>query len=666
MSLLNVQSNAQLDEQASTAAAIDRDASTSREQVLDGLAGYVRKCFSAAQSAKQSAGSGTMRAINDQLLSALRARQGEYEPDKLAKIREFGGSEVYARITSTKIRGAAAWIKDIYLNNTNEKPWTLGATPDPTLANNYKAMVDQQVQQDILLFQQSNTPVPPEMIEQQRQLLLRAAEDKADTEAKAAAARMEEKIQDQLVEGGFYTALADFIDNLATFKTAIFKGPIVRKRRSIVWENGVPTVQDKLIYEFSNVSPFDWFPAPGIGHVGEGPCIERHRLTYSALYNLIGVPGYSEEKIRECLAELGTGGLKNWLADSSDTQRENLENKSTWDDTEITFDALEFSGAVPGRMLQEWGMTEGTEDELAAYEANVWVIGRFVIRAQLNPDPLGRKQYFATSMEKIPGSIWGNTVHDHIEDCQDICNSSARALVNNMAIASGPQVWVNIDRLPAGEKITKMHPWKIWQMLADPMGATAPPMDFFQPKSNVTELLTTFEKFYTMADDISGIPRYMIGSERVGGAGRTASGLSMLMDAANKLLKLSLANMDRDIIQPLIEVLFTYNMLYNPDPSIKGDVQVVARGAISLSQKEVLQQRRNEFLAATANPVDLQIVGIEGRAALLREAAKGLDMPIDKLIPNEQKLAMMQAANQQAQQAQQAQPNPEGAPDGGA
>lgn len=651
MSLLNVQSNAQIAAQEAADAAIQRSAESSRGPLLDGLANYVRKCFSAAQNAKQSGHSGTARSINDQLLSALRARQGEYEPDKLQKIKSFGGSEAYARITSTKIRGAAAWIKDIYLNNTAEKPWTLTPTPDPTLANNYKAMVDQQVQQDILLFQQTGVPVPPEMIEQQRRILLQQAEDRAMTEAKEAAARMETRLQDQLVEGGFYTALADFIDNLATFKSAIIKGPVVRRKRSIEWVNGQPQLQDKLVYDFYCVSPFDFFPMPGISNVNEGAVIERHRLTRRQLYDLIGVPGYNEETIRECLDELGRGGLKTWLSDSSDTERENLENKSTWDDVEASFEALEFSGSVQGRMLKEWGHVGDIEDELADYEANVWVIGRFVIRAQLNPDPLGRKQYYVTSMEKIPGSIWGNTVHDHIEDCQDVCNSAMRALINNMAIASGPQVWVNTDRLAPGEKPTQLFPWKIWQMTSDPMGSTAPPVDFFQPNSNVTELMATFEKFYAMADDISGIPRYMIGNEKIGGAGRTASGLSMLMDAANKLLKLSLANIDRDIIQPLLEVMFTYNMLYNPDPSIKGDVQVVARGAISLSQKEILQQRRNEFLQATGNPLDAQILGLPGRAALLREAAKGLDMPVDNLIPNPQQLAMQQAQAQAAQQA---------------
>jgi len=63
-------------------------------------------------------------------------------------------------------------------------------------------------------------------------------------------------------------------------------------------------------------------------------------------------------------------------------------------------------------------------------------------------------------------------------------------------------------------------------------------------------------------------------------------------------------------------------------------VQIVARGASSLVAKESAQMRRNEFLAATANPVDLQIVGVEGRHAILRETARNLDMDVDKVVPS--------------------------------
>ena len=46
-----------------------------------------------------------------------------------------------------------------------------------------------------------------------------------------------------------------------------------------------------------------------------------------------------------------------------------------------------------------------------------------------------------------------------------------------------------------------------------------------------------YEKFATLADEYTGIPRYMTGDASVGGAGRTASGMSMLMSNAGKSIK---------------------------------------------------------------------------------------------------------------------------------
>ena len=73
-----------------------------------------------------------------------------------------------------------------------------------------------------------------------------------------------------------------------------------------------------------------------------------------------------------------------------------------------------------------------------------------------------------------------------------------------------------------------------------------------------------------------------------------------------------------------------------------GDLRIVAKGSSSLVVKESQQVRRNEFLQQTANPIDMQILGIPGRAAILREVAKGLDMDTDELIPDPEQLQMMQ------------------------
>jgi len=186
-----------------------------------------------------------------------------------------------------------------------------------------------------------------------------------------------------------------------------------------------------------------------------------------------------------------------------------------------------------------------------------------------------------------------------------------------------------------------------------------------------------YDRFSKLADDHSGIPSYIYGDTNVQGAGRTASGLSMLMGSAGKGIRQVVMHIDGDVIRPIVNRQFVYNMRYDPDESIKGDVEIVAKGAINLAVKETVNVRRVEFLNATANPIDAEILGPEGRAAILREVAKGLQMPVDEIIPSrdkqshEQKLASRALAVEAAQGAQQQQPGapaptfPGGMPMGG-
>ena len=74
--------------------------------------------------------------------------------------------------------------------------------------------------------------------------------------------------------------------------------------------------------------------------------------------------------------------------------------------------------------------------------------------------------------------------------------------------------------------------------------------------------------------------------------------------------------------------------------------------------KEQQMIRRNELLATTNNPVDLQIMGIEGRAALLRESVKSLDIPIDDVVPDRDTIVVK--AKAAAMQQMTLEQNPEG------
>jgi hypothetical protein len=157
-----------------------------------------------------------------------------------------------------------------------------------------------------------------------------------------------------------------------------------------------------------------------------------------------------------------------------------------------------------------------------------------------------------------------------------------------------------------------------------------------------------------IADDITGIPKYMTG-QHVPGAGRTSSGLSMLISNAGKSIKQVISNIDHDVLNPMLERQYQRNLRYSNDPELIGDVQVIARGATSLVVKEAEAVRKTEFLRLVLeSPVAQQIVGLPGTAELLRDLAGNLNTNIDRLVPSREEVQKQQelAAMQQQQQAE--------------
>ena len=631
-----------------------------QKPVIQGLAAHVRHCWAESRKAKE-------QTVEDRMFKSVRARRGEYDPDKLQKIRQQGGSEIYMMLTSVKCRGASSWLRDVLGGKGESKPWTLRPTPVPELSADGIERVRQKAVEATTMALMQGKPV--DNIEMQKLLLMLRDETMHSMldMAKSKISVMERKMEDQLVEGGFLRALDQMIDDIVTFPAAFVKGPVMRKKPIMTWDRAQqpPQLQvtDTITLEWERVDPFAIYPSPASSSIEDGYLIERHKMRLADLEALKGVEGYDDNAIAQVMDEYGRGGLFNWLmVDSAKAQAEGKSTTAVMANSESLIEALQFWGSVSGKMLREWGLSESeVPDKTKQYPCEVWLVGSWVIKASLNYHPLGKKPYYKASYEDVPGAFWGNSVADLVRDCQDMCNSAARSLANNMGIASGPQVSVLSSRIPAGEDITTMFPWKIWQFNEDTMGSNARPIEFFQPGSNAQELLIVYEKFSVLADEYSGIPRYMTGDSPTGGAGRTASGMSMLMNNANKSMKQVLSNIDSNVFTPLLERLYFHNMKYGTDEALKGDAQVVAQGASGVLAKENAQVRRNEFLAATANPFDLQIVGMEGRAALLRKACEGLDINPDQVVPSPEKLKLMaQFMGPPAMPGPQAQPNPPG------
>lgn len=626
------------------------------QPVVQALNGYIRKQWMSSMMAKQMT-------AEIKMLKSVRARRGEYDPDKLAQLREQGSATIYMMITSNKCRAASSWLRDTLVTASDDKPWTIEPTALPDLPPNEVQAILAQAQSEVEQLYLNGTPPTDQQVRERLLEMKDMALSHLKDLAKRTAERMEVKMEDQMQEGNWSKAFSEFLDDITTFPSAFIKGPIIRKRPKLKWVpagNGEYTLDQKeeLVMEWERVDPFNIYPSADASDVNQGDLIERHKLSRADLQSMIGVEGYSEGAIRAVLETYGKGGLRDWIY--VDMNKAAAEGKSTMgvqQNPSKLIDALQFWGSVQGQLLLDWGMSaDEVPDPLAEYPVEAWIIADWVIKAVINPDPLGRRPYYKASYEEVPGAYWGNSVADLCRDAQDVCNATARALVNNMSIASGPQVVYNIDRLPQGENITQMYPWKVWQVTSDPLAGSAPPMQFFQPSSLSAELMAVFEKFSTLADEYTGIPRYMTGDSPSGGAGRTASGMSMLMSNAGKAIKQVVANIDDNVISPVVERLYYYNMRYGTDPDLKGDVNIVARGAVSLIVKEQAQVRQNQFLQiALTSPAAQQIIGVEGIAELLRQGAKTLDMNPDRIVPPVEIIKQRMAQAQQAALIQQQQ-----------
>lgn len=621
------------------------------EELGTELSAHVSDCWERAKFSKTE--------TTERLLKCERQRRGVYDPDKAMDIAKTGGSDIFMRLTDIKARAAANWITDVMLGN-GRRAFELQPSKEPELPPEIAAGVVDLVRLEMQAFVAAGGQVHPEAFRVRMEQVQDHIMDKLREEADNCADRMERKIEDQLAAGGFERAFHDFIDDFVTYPTAILKGPVVRRKKTMKWgPNFQPVILNDHVREVERVSPHDIFPSPNASNVNDGYLIQRHRLTRGSLQAMRGTPGYSDRDIDQVLDRFGEQGFRQWLM--GDQERDRLEGKPHARlYTKEVIEALEYWGSVSGRMLIQWGYKGKKIDPYKEYECNVWMIGPFVIKAVLNPDPLGARPYEIAQWIPIPGSFWGTALPEQMRDVQIMCNAAARSLANNMGIASGPQAEIAIDRLPDGEDVTSMFPWKIWQTTSDRTGGGQPAVRFFQPEMNSGPLLQVYQYYARQADEVTGIPNYVYGSGTTGGAGRTASGLSMLMDNAAKGIKQAIASCDV-VVASVVHRLYIHNMVYDPDVSCKGDFKVVARGAMGLVAKEQLQMRRNEFLQATANPVDLQIIGPQGRAYLLREVAQSLQMDTDKLVPTTEMMEFKQeqlAAMQQAQQMQQQLPAP--------
>jgi len=445
--------------------------------------------------------------------------------------------------------------------------------------------------------------------------------------AMIAAKSMEKKIIDQLQESGATKHLRSTAFEMSLFGTGVMKGPFAVDKEYPNWDGeGEYNPKFKTVPQVNHVSVWDFYPDPDANNMDEAQyIIERHKMSRSDLRALKRRPYFRANVIDEAINAGENYTKKYWEDDLTDYDQDSYVDR---------YEVLEYWGMIETEMLLDQEVDVPKElqnfDEL---QANIWVCNGRLLRAVLNPFKPSTIPYMASPYELNPYSFFGVGLAENMDDTQTLMNGFMRMAVDNAVLSGNLLIEVDETNLVPGQDLS-VYPGKVFRRQGG-----APGQAIFGTKfPNVSnENLQLFDKARVLADESTGLPSFSHGQTGVQGVGRTASGISMLMNAASGSIKTVIKNVDDYLLKPLGEGLFRFNMQFDFDPAIRGDLEVKARGTESLMANEVRSQRLMQFLQTASNPALAPFAKFQ---YIIREIAKAMDLDPDKVTNNMDETAL--------------------------
>ena len=624
------------------------------DPVVGQIIQFVKEKFSKAETARQL--------DEERWIQAYRNYRGLYGPD--VQFTSTEKSRVFVKVTKTKTLAAYGQIADVLFGG-NKFPLSIDPTKLPDGIEevaNFETNPDIRKAVDDSLTKLLPGETYPEF-QQRLGVLSGSMEAIADDikpgtngspsavhihPAEVAAKKMEKKIHDQLEESHAKKHLRAAAFECALFGTGVMKGPFAVDKEYPNWDDEgeySPTI--KTIPQTTSVSIWNFYPDPDAVTMEEAEyAIERHKMSRSQVRALKNRPYFRPNAIDNVI-RLGEDYRKEWW--------EHIMEDNSEEDRADRFEVLEFWGFVGREVIEDQGVDIPKElEDAEQLSVNIWVANGQVLRLVMNPFTPAYIPYFAAPYEMNPYSIFGVGIAENMDDTQTLMNGFMRMAVDNAALSGNLLIEVDETNLVPGQDLS-VYPGKVFRRQGG-----APGQAIFGTKfPNVSnENMQMFDKARVLADESTGFPSFAHGQTGVSGVGRTASGISMLMSAANGSIRNVVKNIDDYLLAPLGKAFFNFNMQFDYDKEIKGDLEVKARGTESLMANEVRSQRLMQFMQVVANPALAPFARMD---YIVREIAKSMDLDPDKVGNN-----MAEAAAQAEILKQFQAENPPPAPPAGA
>jgi len=623
-----------------TVVALDEDGNVEEENIeYSGVVAFVNSQFSRAKDNR----------LTDETrwLDSYRNYRGIYGED--VQFTSTEKSQAFIKITKTKVLAAYAQVVDV-LYAGSKFPIGIEARKFPNNvadAVHYdpKALTDEKIKEKAEVdYQVPRNIARPEIAKDLGLYKERLEPIKDDLEmgagtnpgsitfepAKAAAQKLEKRMHDQLEATNASKHLRSTAFEACLFGTGLLKGPFATNKEYPRWDSdGNYDPLFETVPNIEYVSIWDFYPDPDARNMSEAEyTVQRHRLNRTQMRTLKKRPHFRDESI-ELAIDFGPSYMREYWEDT-------LEDSSSQGAID-RYEVLEYWGVLDAELAEEAEIEMPPElAEMDQIQVNAWVCNGQILRLVLNPFTPMRIPYHAVPYELSPYSFFGIGVAENMVDTQLLMNGFMRMAVDNAALSGNLIFEVDETNLVPGQDMD-IYPGKIFRRQA---GAPGQAIFSTSAKNTSQENLAMFDKSRQLADEATGIPSYSHGSGAVGGIGRTASGMSMMLGASAQNIKAVVRNIDDYLLAPLGKALFSFNMQFLFDEDFVGDLDVKARGTESLMRNEIRSQRLIQFMQMTAaNPAMAPFVKYD---YILREMAASMDLDEDKIL-NDQREAIIQA-----------------------
>lgn len=322
-----------------------------------------------------------------------------------------------------------------------------------------------------------------------------------------------------------------------------------------------------------------------------------------------------------------------------------------------------YVGEISNRLLDEYGITlSGRMVPHDHTECEIWVCGNEVIRMIANPYPEGRRPYHMSVFSESNAHGYGRSLPSMNEAAQAKGNTAMRAIALNAPFAARPTILADMDRiLNVGVDSDEIGaPGSVVEYIdGEPGGPGGPPLRYLLHPVIVKQMEDSIRDSQRMSDELTGIPAYASGSPVASGAGRTSSGLTMMLNAAARGVKDNVFRQDIYVLEPALTLLYLMNMLYSTDKAIKADASVSVMGSRGVLEREMKSAASLEAMTLSVPLVSSGVVQPEEARQLWFQAMRALGVEIETDPRKEKDLILSPIG---ALQQPDGQPQPNGQP----